>query len=327
VTSYYEELRVAPSASGREIRCAYRQLVKLLHPDKQQQPDLRCFAEAQLKRLNSIMAILMDPELRQRYDEELRLRRKEPSPPLAQRAPQLQPCTPPPQSLVWGAATAIAILGFVWIFRGDEARSEAGRPAEPAAAKPVAAGAPEANPKASRRKTRKSLRLDDPPVSSGQMQLSTGAPLTSAVRVPWLPAEERSPVQTAADTKPNTPPKTRGISGAWVYSTQHPAIEKGMYAPAFVEIDIAEQDGRVQGRYRAAYRVGDSTVSPNVAFTFEGVAGSKELTWTGAHGAKGKLRLKLLTDKSMEAAWWTTEMGTVSELTSGTAVLLWVEVR
>jgi curved DNA-binding protein CbpA len=43
--NYYEELRLTPSASAEEIRQAYRELVRLLHPDQRREEGLRRAAE------------------------------------------------------------------------------------------------------------------------------------------------------------------------------------------------------------------------------------------------------------------------------------------
>jgi curved DNA-binding protein CbpA len=43
--NYYEELGLKPSASAEEIRQAYRELARLLHPDQHQEEGLRRAAE------------------------------------------------------------------------------------------------------------------------------------------------------------------------------------------------------------------------------------------------------------------------------------------
>jgi len=66
--SYYEELGIATSASTQEIRQAYKEMVRLLHPDRHQDEGLRRAAERQMKRLNAMVAVLSDPDSRHRYD-------------------------------------------------------------------------------------------------------------------------------------------------------------------------------------------------------------------------------------------------------------------
>src|SRR5260370_29298406 len=54
------------------VRETYRLLVRLLHPDQQTDPQLKNIAEAQLRKLNRIYAVLADPQKRAHYDAMLR---------------------------------------------------------------------------------------------------------------------------------------------------------------------------------------------------------------------------------------------------------------
>src|SRR6266700_6152220 len=62
---YYEILRVERSASGEEIKRAYRKLAVKFHPDKN--PD-DAHAEEQFKELGEAYDVLMDEEKRAAYD-------------------------------------------------------------------------------------------------------------------------------------------------------------------------------------------------------------------------------------------------------------------
>ncbi|MGA7412933.1 MAG: J domain-containing protein, partial [Bryobacteraceae bacterium] len=67
--NYYEELGLTPEATPEEIHQAHRKLTKLLHPDQQTDEALRRLAEAQMRRLNSIVDVLSDSDSRKQYDK------------------------------------------------------------------------------------------------------------------------------------------------------------------------------------------------------------------------------------------------------------------
>jgi curved DNA-binding protein CbpA len=107
--NYYEELGIKPDADVDEIRKAHRRLVKLMHPDQQRDPSLKQLAETQMRRLNSIVSTLLDPEQREEYDEDLRDQQ------IVRPVPQKAWRTIP----WWIASTAGAVVltvGAVWIW-------------------------------------------------------------------------------------------------------------------------------------------------------------------------------------------------------------------
>jgi DnaJ domain len=69
---YYEELGLRPTASLAEIQDAYHCLARILHPDPgRNDPQARRLAEIQLRRLNTLYAVLSDPARRRSYDARL----------------------------------------------------------------------------------------------------------------------------------------------------------------------------------------------------------------------------------------------------------------
>ena len=61
---YYKILGVSESATTDEIRKAFQQLARKLHPDVNKEPD----AEERFKEVSEAYAVLSDPEKRKRYD-------------------------------------------------------------------------------------------------------------------------------------------------------------------------------------------------------------------------------------------------------------------
>lgn len=63
---YYETLGVARTASGEELKQAFRKLARLHHPDVAKN---KVAGEAKFKEINEAYEVLSDPEKRRRYDE------------------------------------------------------------------------------------------------------------------------------------------------------------------------------------------------------------------------------------------------------------------
>jgi len=63
---YYKVLGVSPSASGEEVRRAYRKLAKRYHPDRNKGSEA---AEERFKEISEAYGVLGDPQKRKRYDQ------------------------------------------------------------------------------------------------------------------------------------------------------------------------------------------------------------------------------------------------------------------
>jgi len=120
------------------------------------------------------------------------------------------------------------------------------------------------------------------------------------------------------------PPAASRFSGTWIYVPPRiAASEKALYPPEYIETVILEDSGEIRGRYRARYRVPDRPISAEVAFRFAGRAegDAAGLTWSGAGGSEGEVKLVLLSARTMRVDWMATSLGTQLGLASGTAVL------
>jgi DnaJ-class molecular chaperone len=107
--TYYEELGIRADAESEEIRKAHRRLVKLMHPDRQRDPQMKRVAETQIRRLNTIVSTLLSPEQRGEYDAALS-GRQEAHPRLGQAWSGV------PWWLVCVVIAGILSIGGVWLF-------------------------------------------------------------------------------------------------------------------------------------------------------------------------------------------------------------------
>jgi hypothetical protein len=144
-------------------------------------------------------------------------------------------------------------------------------------------------------------------------EIAAASPVLPPPPIP-LPAVLAQPMEKPA----------AGVAGAWFYAPLKTASgSTTLYAPDFIEMFIAESQGAIHGHYRARYHVGDLPISGDVRFSFEGRGqdGPVVLAWTGSAGAAGEIRLKLLTDDTLQVNWHATKFGDSIGLASGAAIL------
>ena len=225
--TYYEELGVAPNAPASEIRQAYRVLARLVHPDGQADERVRGMAERQMKRLNDLLATLLDPRRRREYDDSLPAPVAAPAANAAAKYRQpgvrFRPRPEPRPRRVpeWAYAVllnwfwivpATVILGVgCWYVAADNfpSAAETGRQAATLdRPHPVAQSAPNAPGE----KTRRALReASHPPVAAAFVGARQTAPQPSRVEMPAslvVPAREpgRFFPAPAAEPRLATPP-------------------------------------------------------------------------------------------------------------------------
>jgi hypothetical protein len=325
--NYYEELGLSPSATADEIRQAYKTLARLLHPDQQREETLRRLAECQMKRWNGICDRLTDPGARRAYDREL----------LGELPPALilapEPATerrPRSKNWIWLAAAAIgtAVLAVYFLSEAAAGRRLT-RPAAPAAIVAVEPRNQPATPAptlVAHPPARKTLTPRIPAVVAAPPVQALPEPPDPGVAGGGLAESgfETAKLETAVTPAPApAPPAQPAYAGTWFYARSKTPELSAFYLPEYIEAVIVEEAGELRGRYRARYKVADRAISPDVRFQFSGPADSEapRLAWTGGGGAKGEVRLKLLSENSLEVDWTASRLGASLGLSSGTAVL------
>jgi len=305
---YYEEFGIPHSASPDEIRRIHKSLVRILHPDQFQDPELKRLAEGQMKRVNEIFTLLLDPAGQVACGE--------PAPPRASwfRVPE------------WAGWAVAAVILLAWLVKSFSGSPPTAANAVPAAVPPPRIASRPAAPLApvSSAVRKAPLRENGPrqPV----------VPSLSPSAEPGTPTLDPPPVLAVAPTAPieirkppAPPPEPRSLAGSWFWVKPRAApAEAGLYPPEYIEVVIAGTAGELHGRYRARYTVPDRAISPEVSFRFEGAGGEEaaQLKWTGEGGARGEVQLRLVAGDSLEVKWFATEFGRNPGLSSGTAVLV-----
>ncbi|MCL6544894.1 MAG: J domain-containing protein [Bryobacteraceae bacterium] len=339
--SYYEELGLEPTASPAEIRAAYKRLARLLHPDQQTDEELRFLAERQMKRLNHIFEILMDPVQRRAYDQFWS--GAGPAGGLFDRYPRLR------DAALLAAGVALA-AGLIWMV---PEQTPAAPPSAPQAAVREPAPAPPPTAEAFdpagltrllrtelaelRRELERVRTQRDAAVRELTVLRHTAEPLPPAERS--LPPPEpaaSAPLADVSETPVFPPPSLRtstaipipapppSLTGSWVYVPPRTSLNRPVpYTAEYVELVVVQQDGILKGRYRGRYYVPDRPISPEVAFYFEGAAGGQEavLPWSGPGSAKGEVRLRLVSADRLQIDWFATELGSKLGLASGSSLL------
>ncbi len=308
---YYEELGVRRVAEVEEIRRAWRNLARLLHPDQQQDEGLRLLAEKQMTRLNEICAVLTDPVARLRYDRSLS---GAPPPPRTRVARR-------PNWMLAAALAVIAVAGAVLYPRRAATGVSSREPSAAAVTAPLSTPKPARRHSAPRGDAPAPLRRKQKPAPAETLAIAVEPPPEIPATSPDSPPPPDLPSATLAQAAEEP---AASMAGAWFYASVKTSPGTVLlYPPEFIEVFITESAGAIHGRYRARYKVGDRPISGDVRFSFEGRCqdGPTVLAWTGSEGASGEIRLRLLGDDSLQVDWHATEFGSTMGLASGAAIL------
>ena len=359
--SYYDDIGVPSNASADEIHDRYRLLVRLFHPDQHADPGLKSVAEAQLRRFNHIYSILSEPDRRRHYNAEQAAAAERMAPiiihaprPLPNRAPL------PWGTISWVGAVAASAALIFWLSNRESMLvmhpgasamhyAESDTPSVSAAPLNVTGPATLNAMSQLRQQLQTALQQRDEawklltqarlpsgaspkPAEGASSRIPMPPPPAFAqsptARLPETPAMELPPTLPAAAVAASLPiavPQQGHFAGMWFWAKPTIANKnKSLYPPEFIETTIVEQNGSLHGRYRARYRVADRAISPNVNFEFDGKATGTgaQLSFSGDGGARGEVKMKMISDTAMELRWTATDMGRSLGLAAGTAVLV-----
>ncbi|MCU1237752.1 MAG: hypothetical protein JWP63_5719, partial [Candidatus Solibacter sp.] len=280
--------------------------VRLLHPDQCPEENTRRLADLQMKRLNAIRSVLMDPESRAAYDCSLL------APPVIAKRPEPVLWWHGPRA---GVAAVLLVLLFCAVFPLRP-------PPLPQIAQARVPAAPPQHVKPSRRNASRGARRSTPvgeePASEVLPKYHADSP-PARTEMPTASSPSPPPLQPALAE--SAAPQT--IAGEWLF-VNSASVKKAGYPPEYIELRVSDDHGAIHGRYRARYRVADRAISPNVVFQFEGRTSPEGgvLPWHGAGGSQGEITLHLLADGDLDVEWAANLMGEELGLISGKARLV-----
>jgi len=307
---YYEELGVGRSAPDDEIRESYKKLARLLHPDRCKDDSACTLAELQMKRLNAILATLLDPVARQQYDNALFRATRRVAVPVRR-----------PASAIWlgcGLGLAGALLFFFLRL------PDASAPAATKAAAIVTQPSPKAEIPIVARRSPRSAHYDAnrPEPAKPHSETSIPEPQEPVIDLPV----SHHPTIFSLETPAPPPPVAvkPGLAGDWLFAPATLNKTSGLYPPEYIELRMSEMAAGLRGRYRARYQIADRTIFPEVAFEFEAPDEAEGgcFPWSGMGGSKGRVTLRPVSSDSLQVSWVAEQLGTELGLISGTATLV-----
>jgi len=345
---YYEELGIQPEATIGEIREAYKLAARLVHPDTQRDPRLKNLAECQMKRLSDVMAVLVNPEERARYDAGLARGMRAGRQGLPVPASGRELLQSAMQQWFWVLLVSMTVGTGVWyaLAGGADAAAGASRvesaqvPERPVAAqgeRPAVTKRPgriarttdkgKAEPTARARET----LAEEPEANLRRTPPILMTPGLASILV-RKPEPEAAPAEQNA--RPAEAVRSGGgprYAGEWLYAADaREEDHAGAYPARYVELRLRETGGTLVGDYRAVHRMLDKAISPEVTFRVSGESPqgtTGKLEWESGAGARGELELTLKSSDELRVRWWTTQFGKQEALSSGMAVLMRLKTR
>ena len=337
--NHYEELGIDRDATISEIREAYKLAARLLHPDMQQDQRLKELAEREMKRLGGIVALLVNPRERARYDAELADGSRPVRLALLARAgrPELLQAVVRHWFWVLLGSTTIGMGTWYGLARGaDVPRGHAAAESARATSVPAVTVIEQAPAR------RRPVTTPEATVARNVGQTLPLRPRVSEAREPGPSPTTPMPVETPAEAAPvepgtGTPAQKRPaeavrngdespFAGEWLYAADGQTEDRaGTYPARYVEFRLRTESGTLVGDYRAVHTLVDKAISPEVVLRVRGESprgNAGTLDWESSAGARGQLELTLRSPNQLQVKWWTTQFGRQEALSSGMAVLM-----
>jgi len=328
--THYDDLGLSAGASEEEIREAYLNLVRLLHPDMQNAPSLKRFADFQMKRVSRAYAVLSDRERRRRYDAELAHGGGDPDTPgaLKRRAGRWRA-----RALItigWLICAFAGVIGIGWYVSQQSVASRDAEQLPPAASAATTAdttrvaaagpGGQPANPAA----TGAGDRQADPDPARAEIAAASTARDRALERTIHQAKELDFLSSLILAAPPRPPANASRFSGVWVLPAPKVEAPVSAFTPESIDLIVSGQTGRIQGRYRAIYPGMGATEPPMVRFYFEGTCDNEiaNASWSSDDGSKGEIQLKLASDNALQLVWSVTDAANQTGPATGTVALV-----
>jgi hypothetical protein len=325
--THYDDLGVPVGASDEEIREAYLNLIRLLPPVLQREPFLKRFAENQVKRVNRAFAVLSDAERRAKYDAQLAESAGRdadaPSKPQRRSIPVRAIIT-----LGWLICAFAGAIGIGWYVseRSSASLVQASISTPPPSRVTPTRVAADPNPPAETTSPTVAM-TEDKSSELDSVRSELAATKRERDRALEQLTLQNKELDFLASRIVASPQQFRAacarFSGVWVLPKPRITPVSSAYTPEAVDLVVSEQEGAIQGRYRARYPGMGTVEAPVVHFFFEGKCQNDMVNavWN-AEGAKGEIQLRLTMNNTLQLVWSLMEPGTQPGPASGTLSLV-----
>ena len=323
--THYHDLGLRPTASSEEIREAYLNLVRVLHPDLQRDLAMKRYAESQMQRVSRAYAVLSDPERRRLYDASLAPNGVEQSEePAALKRTKGRWRARALITIGWLICAFAGVVGIGWYFSQQAAEPSGptqvnAAPMSPATNTRAPAAPNPAPPAADAADTNSDLDTLRSELASAKVARDHALDQTV------LQAKELDFLTNRILNGPQWPlTGSRRFWGVWVAPQSKFTPVPSAFTPESVDLIMAERDGLLQGRYRARYPGMGLPEPPMVRFYFEGKCQDDmaNASWTAEGGSRGEIQLKLTSDNTLQLVWSVTEPASQTGPATGTVALV-----